>query len=341
MIDLPGFKTWQVYQMNILIRLPNWLGDMVMSTAFIKAVGTMYPYATIDVITKNGIDVLLDHMQPQGQRYVFSKKEYKGLGGAWQFGKTIRKQKKYDLFFCLPNSFSSALMGLATGAKKRVGYKKELRSILLTSSYTRKKNLHRAEEYIDLLQQFIKKEMPHMPVGLTTATTKKRNAVVININSEASSRRLPKEKAVSIISAVRKAIGEEIILVGTMAEKEFVDSVFNALPDRTNITNTAGDTNLTQLIDVLGTSRILLSTDSGPAHVANALGTFTIVLFGAGNEKSTAPYNVNSRSIIRLGQLPCEPCTNNTCKVYGVPECLLRLDEQVIVHEIIEALKNN
>ena len=126
-----------------------------------------------------------------------------------------------------------------------------------------------------------------------------------------------------------------------MAEKEFVDSVFNALPDRTNITNTAGDTNLTQLIDVLGTSRILLSTDSGPAHVANALGTFTIVLFGAGNENSTAPYNVNSRSIIRLGQLPCEPCTSNTCKVYGVPECLLRLDEQVIVHEIIEALKNN
>ena len=83
----------------------------------------------------------------------------------------------------------------------------------------------------------------------------------------------------------------------------------------------------------------MITTDSGPAHVANALGTPTIVLFGAGNENNTAPYNKNNSTIIRFGQLPCEPCVNNVCKVYGTPECLLRLDDNFIVQQAIHALQ--
>ena len=327
--------------MNILIRLPNWLGDMVMSTAFVKAVGKAYPDATIDVIAKKGIEVLLDYFQPEGQHYIFSKEEYKGLSGAWRFGKAISRQKKYDLFFSLPDSFSSAVMGLATGAKRRVGYKKELRSLLLTNSYTRKKNMHRVEEYIDLLQQFIKKKIPPVPVELKDTVTHKKNAVVININSEASSRRLPAAKAISIIATIREKISCEIILVGTPVEKEFVDKVFTGLKNNSNISNKAGQTNLAQLVSILSSCDAVVTTDSGPAHLANALGIYTIVLCGAGDEKHTAPYNAGKCGIIRLGQLPCEPCVSNTCKVYGVPECLLHLDEQVIAQKLILALKNN
>ena len=85
-------------------------------------------------------------------------------------------------------------------------------------------------------------------------------------------------------------------------------------------------------------STAVLTTDSGPAHVANALGVHTVVLFGAGNENNTAPYNKNSLTIIRLGQLPCEPCVSNTCKLYGVPQCLARLDENIIVAAVTNAL---
>ncbi len=325
--------------MNILIRLPNWLGDMVMSTAFVQAVKEEFPGAAIDLVAKKGIDFLLDHFPPHRQRYVFSKEEYAGTGGARKFGKMIRRQKKYDLFFCLPDSFSSAVMGHASGAKKRIGYKKELRSLLLSNAYPKKKGLHRVEEYIDLLAQFLKKEIMVPPVQLTARPMTKKRAIIININSEASSRRLPAAKAVSIITAVQKTTGEEIILMGSTKEKEFVDEVFAALPDKTNISNNAGLTSLAQLVDLLGACPVLLTTDSGPAHVANALGTFTIVLFGAGNENSTAPFNTINRKIIRLGQLPCEPCINNTCKLYAEPECLLRLDEDRIAQEVSNAIK--
>jgi ADP-heptose:LPS heptosyltransferase len=91
-------------------------------------------------------------------------------------------------------------------------------------------------------------------------------------------------------------------------------------------------------MQLFATSAVVLTTDSGPAHVANALGVHTIVLFGAGNENNTAPYNKNNRTIIRLGQLACEPCVSNTCKLYGVPQCLQRLDENVITAAVENAL---
>ena len=59
--------------MNILIRLPNWLGDMVMGTAFVQAVKYHYPNATIDLVAKKGIDFLLEYFPAHGQRYIFSK----------------------------------------------------------------------------------------------------------------------------------------------------------------------------------------------------------------------------------------------------------------------------
>ena len=324
--------------MNILIRLPNWLGDMVMSTAFVQAVKDHFPNATIDLVAKKGIDFLLDYFPVHDKRFIFSKEEYKGLGGARKFGKMIKEQKKYELFFCLPDSFSSAIMGHAVAAKERIGFKKELRSILLTHAYQKKKNIHRVEEYIDLLKQFVKKEIIIPPVKLQLAVTEKKKLLVININSEAVSRRLPKEKAISIITAVRNKINDEIILVGSNKEAPFVDAVFNALPDKTNITNRAGNTNLNDLVNLFGNSTAVLTTDSGPAHVANALGVHTVVLFGAGNENNTAPYNKNNRTIIRLGLLPCEPCVSNTCKVYGVPQCLVQLDENLIASAVYNAL---
>jgi heptosyltransferase II len=325
---------------NILIRLPNWLGDMVMSTAFVKAVAQQYPYATIDLIAKKGIDFLLDYFPPHKQHFIFNKEEYKGLGGAYTFGKKISKQKNYDIFFCLPDSFSSAVMGYAVGVTQRVGYKKELRSLLLTNACQKKKDLHRVEEYIDLLQQFANTTIKDPAVELITGITSKKNTIVVNINSEAVSRRLPVAKAISLIDNIRKNTTEEIILVGSPKEKDFVDEIFNGLGNKNNITNNAGKTNLLQLITLFSSCNVMLTTDSGPAHVANALGTHTIVLFGAGNENNTAPYNKVNRTIMRLGQLPCEPCVNNTCKQFGIPKCLVQLDENIIVQQVIAALKN-
>lgn len=324
--------------MNILIRLPNWMGDMVMSSAFVRAVRELYPGASIDLIAKKGIDQLLDFFPEHDQRYVFSKDEYPGISGAWKFGKQIKQQKKYDLFFCLPDSLSSAVMSYATGAAQRIGYRKEGRGLLLSSAFNKKAGLHRVEEYMDILQQFTGKDLPPPEVVLKGPGKQKQDYIVININSEAVSRRLPKEKAVQLINEVRKVYRGDIFLAGSNKEAAFVDEVYTSLASRSGIVNHAGTTPISELSGFLEGARLVLTTDSGPAHLSNGLGTHTIVLFGAGNENNTAPYNKALRSIIRLNQLSCEPCTSNTCKPYGLPACLTKLDDTVIVNEINKVL---
>jgi ADP-heptose:LPS heptosyltransferase len=72
-------------------------------------------------------------------------------------------------------------------------------------------------------------------------------------------------------------------------------------------------------------------------HLANALGVHTVALEGASDEKNTAPYNADKRTLIRSGLLPCEPCVKNVCK-FGVPTCLMNMQEQIIVQAVVQAL---
>ena len=328
---------------NILIRLPNWLGDMVMATPLVSAIRQHYPQAEIDFIAKKGLDFLLDFFPAPHQKYIFDKSTYPGIMGATKFGKEISRQKKYDLLFCMPDSISSAVMARATGATKRIGFRKELRNILLTHAYKKPKDLHRVEEYANLLEQFIQQKISIPPVALTITKsgTKHFNEPywVMNFNSEASSRRLPASKAVSIINTIRKITPALIVLIGSPKESEFINEVFEQLTTKEKIISLAGKTSITELAGLLSHATIMLTTDSGPAHVSNALSTPTLVLFGAGNEKNTGPFNKNNSCVIRLGQLPCEPCTNNVCKIYGIPECLLQLDENIIAASALQLLK--
>ncbi len=323
---------------HILVRLPNWLGDMVMASSFAQALQTQYPQASIDFITKKGIDFLLDYFPVKSNRYNFDKQAYKGILGAIKFGLTIKRKKKYDLFFCLPDSLSAAIMGKAIAAKTSVGFHKSFHSIFFTIVFYRKKNVHRVEEYIDLLSQFVEEKLatPN-PLFINKATTT-NNSIVININSEASSRRLPIPKAISIINTISAQLTNNIILIGSPKEAAFVDTVFEKLDNKNNIANLAGKTNMPQLIEILSSCKAVLTTDSGPAHLSNALQKNTIVLFGAGNEKNTAPYNKRFCKVIRLGELPCEPCVKNVCNLYPEPKCLLQLNETIIVEELKKVL---
>ncbi|MCU7548958.1 glycosyltransferase family 9 protein [Chitinophagaceae bacterium LB-8] len=323
--------------MKILVRLPNWLGDLVMSTGFIHQLQQFYPGASISVIAKKGIHDLLQYFPSFEHQFIFNKNEYKGIKGLWKFGKEIQKTDQFDLFFSLPDSFSSAIIGWASGAKKRIGFKKEMRGLVMTHTYTKPGHLHRVEEYIALLEMFTGKKAITPNVSLHHNFQKKQY-VVVNINSEASSRRLTVPKAVEELKLLRKNIKHPIYLIGAPKEKPFIDEVLNKLENKSNIENVAGKTNLPQLVELLASAQLMLTTDSGPAHLANALGTNTIVLFGAGNEANTAPYNAKLLTGIRLGKLSCEPCVKNVCKLYKVPQCMQQLDMEMIISKVVKQL---
>jgi len=308
---------------------------MVMAVGAVRQLPHFFPGAEVSVICKKGLQDLLPFFPPLRHQFVFSKSEYKGAKGLWRFGKMIRQTERFDLFLSFPDSFSAALMGFATGARERIGFKKEGREILLTNAFVKPKGLHRAEEYLKLLQMYTGKAPEPLAVSLQHAFPK-QDYIVININSEAASRRLPPEKAVEVVEEARKQFNERIVLIGGPGEREFVETVLNRLSSKENIVSVAGKTSLEGLVEVLASARVVLTTDSGPAHLANALGTQTVVLFGAGNEANTAPYNKEAVQVLRLGQLSCEPCTKNVCVRFGTPKCLTLLNTQKILDTLKE-----
>ncbi len=321
--------------MKILIRLPNWLGDVVMSTAFIGAVQQLYPDSTLDVIIKKELSGIAELIPGINTINSFSKSEYSGLSGVYRYGKKL-KSERYDLFFCLPDSLSSAVMGWATKAKKRIGFRKEGRNFLLTNSYKRPSELHRADEYVALLELYSDKKIADRAVKLASDEKPAReNLVVLNFNSEAVSRRMPLDKGKQLLQTLTTTFKNvRFAMVGSPKEKEFIDELLTDALHGDRIENFAGKTNLKGLCEIMASAKAVLTTDSGPAHLANSLGTPTIVLFGAGDERNTAPYNQQHLHVIRAGKLECEPCVRNTCKLYGIPKCMQLLDEMKIINAL-------
>ena len=326
--------------MKILVRLPNWLGDVVMSTAFVNAVRQIYPQAQLDVIIKKELSSIAALIPGIHLVHPFSKQEHNGLSGVYRFGKKLRAEK-YDLFFCLPDSLSSAVMGWATDAKKRIGFGKEGRFFLLTNTYKKLANLHRVDEYVSLVEQFTGKKITDKIVKLEVKeSAPKANLVVLNFNSEAVSRRMPMDSGKHLINTLTSTFKTtKFVLVGSPKEKEYIDELLAGADNGECLENYAGKTSLGGLCQLMASAKAVLTTDSGPAHLANSLGVPTTVLFGAGNEHNTAPYNKQHLNIIRAGKLECEPCVRNTCKLYGIPKCMQMINEMEIINALHPYLK--
>ena len=234
-------------------------------------------------------------------------------------------------------------MGFFSNSKERIGYKNEFRNFLLTKSYKKPKNLHRVQEYCYLLKDYISNPLENIKVQLhiepenDILSLKSKYKIAININSEAQSRRMSIPKWTKIIEMLLKELDCYIILTGAKKDVNRVNWLFESLKDKNRVINLAGKTNLIELSKVIKACDIMLSSDSGPAHLSNALLVKTIVLFGAGDERNTAPYNKNFLKVIRLN-LDCSPCLKNTCK-FKVPICLENLDETLIVNSLINWLE--
>lgn len=324
-------------QKNILVRLPNWVGDVIMALPFIDAVKKTFPEHQIHVVIKSGLEDILAFAEGIDTISTYSKKEYKGLLGGYKFGKQLSKKFDYEFFYCLPNSFSSAWIGYFTQSKNRIGFKNEMRDFLLSESCDKPTGQHRVNDYLHLLKEFspldaveVKSSLQlterHSYVGNTSV---KKN-LLLNINSEAFSRRIPVESAASLLLKLGETNNYTLYLSGSNKEIPYVKEVLNLLPADFKIENRAGRTSLKELFELVGSMDFVVSTDSGIAHIANAFGVNTVVIFGAGDERKTRPFNSRNLKIIRKPNLECAPCISNKC-IFHTPKCISELNMERVV----------
>ena len=328
---------------KILVKLPVKMGDTVMAAYFLRAVKALYPNCQLDAIVAKGLEELMDFMPYVDNMHAFSKKEYPGPKGNYRYGKLIRKREKYDVFFCLPFSFSSALMGYFTGAKVRIGYKTEFRGIFLSNAIKRPKGLHIVEEFNYLLERYSGKKEGFKPLSFKPRKWHNfqlthLSKLILNVKSGPPSRSIPVEKGVSLVKLLLSLFPHEVLLTGAPNESVYISEIKKEFRNEPRVIDLSGKTTLSQLAYVISKADCMVTADSGNAHLANAVGTPTVVLFGAAYTHRAKPYNDSISRILQRSDMDCVPCESEHCK-YGDNRCLTNINNVEIVSSI-KALVN-
>ena len=124
---------------RILIKVPNWLGDAVMSLPTIKGVRALFPDSYLAVLVKSELEDLFQHEPDINEVINYeSRRGIKRLSAEYKMIKQIRG-KKFDMALILPRSFHSALIGFLSKIPNRIGYAGDSRSKLLTQTLPRTK----------------------------------------------------------------------------------------------------------------------------------------------------------------------------------------------------------
>jgi ADP-heptose:LPS heptosyltransferase len=322
-------------RIKILVKLPVKLGDTVMAAYFLRSLKAVYPHSTLDVIMAEGLLALhrfmpyVDHIHP------FSKSKYPGPIGNFRYGRLLASKCRYDLFFCLPFSFSSAMAGYFTRSRVRVGYAAEHRGFLLTHPVKRPPGMHIVDEFNYLLEYYAGVETAFRPLafdpskpGVSAGTAAR--SLVVNIRSGPPSRSIPIGKAREIIQSLLQEFPHDILLTGAPNERDYIAQAVAPFAEEDRVINMAGKTDLVQLAGVLASAECMVTADSGNAHVANAVGTPSVVLFGAAHVYRAKPYDESISAALQLTELECVPCESERCK-YGDNRCLANIDNAAII----------
>ena len=295
---------------NILIIKPSSLGDIVLTLPALSALRRSFPDAKISWLIRPEFAPLLDN-HPHLDNIIHFDRKF--LGKAWYNPRAfvallslIHKLRlsKFDLVLDLQGLFRTASLAWLSGCKKRFGMTaaREFAHILYTHKLAQDRScIHLVDYYLkiaqaagaaDLSVEFIlntdRTAADSVNRLLTERKVNPENYAVIVPGSAHSDKCWPVERFAALAEKISSKFGFSIVATGTKAEK----SVIETLRRKTGVTiaNLAGLTNLRELTALIKSARLVVSNDTGPGHIAAALGVPVVLIFGRSNPARVAPY---------------------------------------------------
>jgi heptosyltransferase-2 len=259
---------------KILVRAPNWLGDVVMGTPLVRRLGERHPGAVIDVMVKGSLAAVFQGMPGVRKVIPLSPPD-------------VLKGEGYGTAYVLPGSFSSAWNVFRAGIPERIGYAGEGRSVLLTKALRLDERFHYVRRYLGLIGEEgreVGREDFYFPVQEPSFPLPAGPLLALAPGSRAVARRwFPERFAAAVARGCRKPV-----------------------------VDLCGKTSLPELAGVLKRCGALLTNESGLMHVAWAVGTPVVVAAGPSEQRCTSPFGPGVR-VLQHREIPCVPCVRNEC----------------------------
>lgn len=318
---------------EILIRTPNHLGDCVMALPMINQVHEAYPDSIITLLVPENLRELFA-MNPSVEKLIGMPKDHvHGLIGVKKTVDLLSRQS-YDIGYILPPSFGSAAAFKLAGVKERIGYIADGRRMLLSKPLALSvdyESEHRSETYFNLLRRGAEVSLEYARPKIFLSEDESERAIkilsdfslagdqpyaVIASRAVAESRRWGEANYASLAARLIKDCQLAVVLIGGPDDQGAGSEVSRLVVENGVrekwVINLAGKTSLRETTAVLQRSAVFVGNDSGPAHLAAAVGTPVVVLSGADNPKETSPLASRKRLIFR-DNLDCISCVKNVC----------------------------
>ena len=306
----------------------NYLGDALLTTPALAALRRAHPDAVIDVVVGAGAaaDVLsgnpdIDSIAPRTAR------------GSWgrcaQLFRMLRAGHYTDTIF-LPPLPAYAITAFMAGTQERVGLQNRGMNRFLTRLQTTDA-VHMADAMVDTMPVTRDGVPGERHLKVTVAPDAERSArrilnaagidpdapfVAINVGATRIQKRWFPDAFARTVELLE---GVPTVLIGAGGLDSTMASQIEAKLKTARTVNLVGKTSVKELAAVLKMASVLVSADSGPMHLATAVGTPAVALFGSTDPRVTGPYDEASRVIYHA--LPCAPCGNHpTCE--GRYDCM-------------------
>jgi heptosyltransferase-2 len=301
---------------RILVRAPNWIGDAVLSLGAVRDLRHNFPSARIEVLARPSVADLYHAVgEVDGVRMATGRfrRDARALRGA------------FDAVLLLTNSFGTALLAFAAGIPERWGYSRDGRGLLLTRRARVPRGVRGWSEvyyYRGMLAGlgFRVSATPDVSLRVPEAW-KARGAALLDddgpwiaVNPGAaygSAKQWIPERFASAAERLRVETGAKVAIVGSAVERPMAEALVASARVQARVL--CGATTLPELIGVLSHTRLLLTNDSGPMHLAAAQGVPVVAVFGPTDWRETAPVGGPHR-VVRE-DVECAPCKLRECPI--------------------------
>lgn len=332
---------------KILVRGTNWLGDAVMTIPAMLRLRESFPNAHITLLAPPRAAEIFTGFPQVDEIIPYRRKEE----GKKAFLETMQRLRgeRFDLAILFQNAFEAALLTFLGRAKLRIGFDTQGRGFLLTHKLrTPPHNRHQTNDYLDLIfeaERILLNSSPQnihrFPVMaaqasqvssasdlLTQYGVKNGNHKLIVLNAGATNSRAkcwPENYFAELADRMVDELNAKIILIGAGSERENAERVIAQMKRPGNALNLAGKSTIPELIGILAKANLVITNDTGPAHVAAALSVPTLTIFGPTNEFETAPLGKKSE-LIRAAGIECERCMHRECPIDH--RCMTRIKSE-------------
>jgi heptosyltransferase I len=290
---------------RILIIKPSALGDIVLALPVLSALKRSFPYASISWLARPEFAPLITGHPYIDDIILFDRKYLsKWWYNAYSFKafKSLIRQlrnKQFDLVFDFQGLFRTGYFSWVTGCKRRFGMAgaRELAHLFYTNKISQDApSIHLVDYYLKMAVAAGAKQVEaefKLPQNAIAVDSVDKLLKSVGVNGKYSvivpgaaqaNKRWPIERFAELAEKIGERLGMQIVATGSQGEREYIETIGK------RAINLAGKTSVRELVPLMKKASLVVSNDTGPGHIAAALGVPMVMIFGPTNPARVCPY---------------------------------------------------